>query len=102
MKPLPPIDMLVTDDRQNAPAACLNFSLGIEGRWSWEDLSKPHNWMKTSKALSSPANRNPRIGETFLVRKWLDPPTELRIDRIDEDVICQQALNDGAAMLIVG
>jgi hypothetical protein len=87
---------------KNAPAACLNSSPRIEGRWSWEDLSKPHNEMKASKALSSPANQNPCIGEAFLVREWLDPSTKLRIKRIDEDVICQQALNNGAAMLIVG
>ena len=68
---------------------------------NWVGLSKPYNGMNASKALS-PVNRNPCIGEAFLVRKWLDPSTKLRIERIDEDVIRQQALNDGAAMLIVG
>jgi hypothetical protein len=60
------------------------------------------NWMTVSKTLSSAANQNPCISEAFLVRKWLYPLTKLRIKRIDKDVICQQTLNNGAAMLIVG
>jgi len=91
---------LWTTGKSAPDAARLNSSPGIEGG-NWVGLSKPYNGMNASKALS-PVNRNPCIGEAFLVRKWLDPSTKLRIERIDEDVIRQQALNDGAAMLIVG
>lgn len=42
------------------------------------------------------------MSETFLVRKRRYAFPEPGIERFDEDVVRQQALNDGAAVLVVG
>jgi hypothetical protein len=82
------------DDRR--PPPCRRRDRGAK------TIAEPPQWDEGIKNISSAANQNPCISEAFLVGKWPYPFAKLRIKRIDEQVIRQQALNNGAAMLIVG